>query len=702
MNLAKISLSLSTPRGGSSGPATIAAPFASVNGGASTPYESWSVEYESQPTISANVAFTVSRQGYTAAAATTTYLDTMYVTKAVRQPYPNQASQSATTAALSDYIYSTDTPSGSVTNNSTFTSPKPVANWVMPHRKTVGNTVDLEIVAGHRDARGNREVAAVEFRATDGTTTVTQVVSTTTVSGRALDRHPVIVFACALDISTLTDNGLITVNAKVYPWIGAAASVLDSADQSAAREFSPRYFLKNTTLAASPPYVYLSTTGNDTTGVVSTTAATAEASPCLTIVGAINKLNTYGKVDGAIIRLGAGTFACGDQVASKKQEIGSLTITRDPNVARASAILSFGAAGWRPRLLTNLVAPLTTGCIRLTDLTILRTGTARITGEAANRLEVQFEDVDIDNASYAQNFHTDSDGYYYGATFTNYATNIFSPSSTFENRIIRGVSGDFLTGQFDSWLLLGSSLTNPGAIGPGTRAASGSIIAFNYFRTPQSSSVMIDIANSIDVTGFAVLQNVFEYTSATAATQFKVSGDSPATGNTSHVIFHNNTMAGFFGNGRSNLFYNESVAARTHKLMSDRGNIHVQINTKHDVFKTDGTRVGGWAYMYGVGSQGVFSQFIDANSGGIGTSFAQAYQGLGANIGTSASVRNDPLFTDYQGTTSGPTGGAGGGDYSVSSSSPAKGIVTSPMLSHDFAGTARPSTLDTAGAYVAP
>jgi hypothetical protein len=198
------------------------------------------------------------------------------------------------------------------------------------------------------------------------------------------------------------------------------------------------------------------------------------------------------------------------------------------------------------------------------------------------------------------------------------------------------------------------------------------------------------------VSGAAIVQNIVEYTSATLNPSTRLSADS-AAGDTTHVIMHHNTFAGFFNGGRGNLFYDDGATARTNELMSMRGNIHVQINTKGDVFTTNGARVGNWAYLYGVDCQGEFSQFIDADSGGLGSGFAQSYPGLGASIGTSATVRNDPLFADYQGTTSGPMAGAGGGDYALQAGSPAKDRANA-VLRFDASGATR-SALTSAGAY---
>ncbi|WP_377846980.1 hypothetical protein [Bosea sp. UC22_33] len=90
----------------------------------------------------------------------------------------------------------------------------------------------------------------------------------------------------------------------------------------------------------------------------------------------------------------------------------------------------------------------------------------------------------------------------------------------------------------------------------------------------------------------------------------------------------------------------------------------------------------------------MFSQFA-ANSANEG----QEYAGLKSNIGTSTTVRNDPLFVDPKAVTAGPVAGAGGGDYRLQAGSPCIGMVVSSPLPFDLAGNARSATASAAGAY---
>ena len=672
-------------------------PAAVTGGGGFTPAnfqsvnsDGWSTTYSS-PTVASPEAFTAARQGYVGVTASTITED-LYATTRIRQPYPNQGTLTVDQVALSDYIYSADTIEN-VTNNSTATSPKPVANWVLSDFKVVGDTLVAEVVAFHRDARALEQVAAVEFTASDGSATASQVVTTSAVSGRAGDQSPVVVYKSSLDISGLADPATITLNAKVYPHIGGSASILDSADQSDRREFSPRTYRRDTALAAAPVLAYVDASGNDTTGAVSSTAATASASPCATIPGAIARLEAVnGRLDGCEIRCKAGTHGLdyGTFVATRTQEYADLKITRDPTLAVGDVTLQFGASSARYRIGSG------GSWITVEGVTVSRTGTNGFRGESASQMEVRMVDCDFDNTNRsAPIINSNGSAEYYGTAFSNLGAATLN-AGTFEVRKLRGCTGS-PTSNIEGWLVVGCEWDQmAGSLVRGARSDSGMIVAFNNFTDYDPAEILIDVGDDSDVVGVAIVQNLFEYTSATSESVLKVSADS-ATGDNTHMIVHHNTFAGFFANGRNNLFYDDGATARASTLMSVKANIHVQINTKGDVFTSDGTRLGNRAYTYGVGCVGEFSQFIDANSGGIGGSFAQAYPGRSADIGTSATVRNDPLFADDQATSSGPTAGAGGGDYSLQSASPAKGIAPA-LVRFDASGAVRSATTS-AGAY---
>lgn len=670
----------------------------------------------------------VVRTGYNTSASPTTYNVNLVITAQVRQVYPNQGTPTASTVALSDYVTPTDSISG-VDTSACDRIPTPVANWATPHRQVVGNTLSgVEVLAFSRDAQSGSEVAAVQCSATDGTLTVSGVVSTMTVSGRP-DANPVIDYACpSLNITTLA-AGLITVNAKVYPWYGDVNSVADSSLASATdanlRTFSPRYFWKNT---SAPFAVFVcqqavasscAGAGVDASCVVSTTLATAYGSPCLTFQGAMNKLKTNGAIDNAIIYISSNTgtppaFA-GPSTTQMTQNGGCLVVTRDPQVTRANAILTFGnTTGPAIYTVTN---PTGTGCIRFYDMTMKRTQGNSLFGNATNPLEIIWDTLNIDNGTFTGSWLSGtahSNDYIYNANITNPGVNFLSAIVGAQHRIIRGLTSNLASpGTLELTTIVGNTSTIAGGniIVPNGLTADGAILAFNKFLGATLSGFGNTTSNIPN--GMAYVQNVTEDISATASiTNVSVSNDS-ATNPTNNVIYQYNTLIGAFIAGRNNLFYDDTVGtARVNKFQSFRGNIHGEINTKGDVFLTDGTHVGNWGYLYGVGEQGEWSQYIDANSAGLGSSFAQVYPGLGASISASATtaLMLQSKFTSYQGVTCVTPGsscatftaGAGGGDYSLTSGAGVKATVAKAMLPFDLAGTARPTTADTAGAYVAP
>lgn len=716
--MATASLTASAPVGT---PAT----FTRINGPLDDPFtaaiagsfEGWSVD--SASAISNDTAFTVFRQGYTTTGSTTSYMETMYVRRKVRQPYSNQASPSASTYALSDYLYSTDTVSGSPTPNSTVVSPKPVANWAAPDRRLIGNSIGgsslpVEVTAFHRDFRNQSPVACVIFTISDGTNPdITVTVSTPTVSGQAWDLNPVIVYALpSTDITSLA-TGKITVNAKVYPWIGAAASVNDSSANSARRDFSPRYFWKNATKFATPDIMYVDASlGNDTTAEVNNSSL-----PAATIVGAINRMRTGSsgapwslnttqivvKADGtySISASGSGTTTGG---------VAGLMITRDTgSTTKAGVILQGGLSNFAPNLGAGGVTP-TQPALIMKDLTLTRLGGTSFLFNCAN-IEIQLDNVAFNGNNQGSNLFSNSVSgqglYLYGVTITNIATGGFNNVAQVQQRIWRGVS---VTNPGNTGIsyLIGCNIVSQssGYFAETTSGATADnqIIAFNKFNNITTTSMW---AVSTTVTaGLAIVQNVFEYNSASGGNMVNVSNDSQ-TNNTSHVIIWCNTYIGFYNQGRTNLFYDEGVTPRLNKLMSVVGNIFSQLNTKGDVFRglneagaDASTRLGNWSFLYGVGCSGNWTQYIDANNGGLGTSFAQAYNGPGSSYGTSTTVPKmaTSFFTNYLGPTSG-VAGAGNGTYSIGTNGSGLNIVPNAPLPYDLAGTARNATNDTAGAY---
>lgn len=726
----RLQMGLTRKRLRAAGVVLIAAPFISVNGGGDD-YDGWSAEYAATPAISTPVPFTVSREGFDTSGAAKTHIDTYYVTSRVRQTWPNHASPTALKVALSDYIYSTDTPTGVVTNNSTTVSPKAVANFATPDRYLIGDTIGgstipVEVISGHRDARDNAEIACVVFTISDGVTSISVTVGTPTVSNYPGDRHAVVSYALpSTNIASLND-GTVTVNADVYPWIGDATSVRTSVGATNRRKLSPRYFQKNTAKYASPDIMYVNgSTGNDSTAQVNNPSL-----PALTVMGAINRMRTGST--GAPWNLGTtkiviaadGTYNIGASASGASTgAVGALVITRDTGATtKAGVILQGGSASFYP----NITAPATPpdGALRFENLTINRAGGA-LNWLRGISLEFQLVNVDFNASSQNSAWCTTSGGatdqliVLCNVDLAGFTGGQFGAVTQMRQGLWRGVNSVDLGSATDASLHVGCDIRmgSGGSIAePFGETGDDLILAFNrYINCANANNIVID-GDFATGFGVALLQNVIEYTTATTGLGLGVMNDSKLY-DTNHVIIHNNTFVGSWNNGRCNLFYDDGGTQRSHKLMSVRGNIFVSINTKGDVFRgvnelnpegftvgSPSTRTGAFAYMYGVGCFFNYIQYADASGSSLGGSFNQVYPGYGTVHGTSDTTPNmaNSHYTDFEASGIG-TSGAGGGTYTLTSNAaPVGGLNNNPCLSHDLAGTARPSTGDTIGAYLVP
>ena len=274
-------------------------------------------------------------------------------------------------------------------------------------------------------------------------------------------------------------------------------------------------------------------------------------------------------------------------------------------------------------------------------------------------------------------------------------------------RLLRGVSASAAASTDAEMItVLGCAFERIRNDNSANRDQSGNIVAFNRFTRLTADFTWTKGNGASLIDGLAIVQNVFEMI---AGTNVRASGLSPdgAMANTRHVIAWHNSFTGRVNAGRNNWLYDETIGTdRSYTLHSTIGNLHTQLNTKHDAFvgaNGNGSpnpsdapnHVGGWSYLYGVGCRAEYSR--DAVQGDASI-FAQRYAGVGSLI-----AQGDPLFTDYRATTTADggatfTAGAGGGSYTLQAGSPAKGIVASPPLSYGLTGAARGATTD-AGAY---
>ena len=655
------------------------------------------------PTDLSLTSFTVQRAGYDGTATAVTHSDTLKLTKRVRQVYPNQTSFTANSVAVSDYIYAADAISGA-TNSSTLVSPKPIATWGMRDRVLVDGSIAWEIIPFHRNARNGTQVACVRVRATDGTnTTAWQYATTTAISASCETPFQPEVYSGTLPLSGLNDDSLITLEGEVYPHFGTSASVLASNTETEFR-FTNRYYYRHAARYAAPNIICVRSTGNDATGVVSTTEATALATPCLTVGGAIQRAAallgnaTKNVLSGLEVRVHDGVSLGAVGFVYVNQDAAAIKITRTTTSANRAAANITMSALFRPYSAGNNRTPtLTESAIFFEDVTITRSADVDMAGEAARKMHIQMRNVDVNFGSVACSNGLKSSAHLsvFGMTVTNFVGG-FAQTSAGDNRIFRGITGSFNNTYVDGYNVIGCSLTAANI--RSDNAQRGALIYNNKLPSPiGGGNPAIRIVTTSSGQNFfcAVVQNDVPTITTGAGDAGLFIGADSANGNCVHAVVHHNTTAGDEGYGRWNLFYDDTTGtARTHSLVSCKGNLGPQLNTKGDVFKSDGTKIGNFPFHHGVGCAGNFTEDLD--SGGGGLSFGQAYGGLASVI-----AGGDPLYTTDQATVAaGPTAGTVGGVYTLQAGSPARDILPAPLLGFAIDGTARGSGTQDAGAYI--
>lgn len=688
----------SSPFGRGLGPAPLLSAIA-ANG--------WLADWASgtPPTFAPNsspISIAATQQGFTATAGTpgsvtaTTYTSNYIPTLRYRDPAPGEATLKAAQVVLNDFLYSTTSLSSATA------SPKPVAQWTTAGRQlidTANPTATGGVIAAHRDG-----IAAVQviLRDVNGLE-ITQTITAPSWVQRPGDFTGVEEYTYSIDCSTLA-NGVIRRRFKVYPRFGGAASVLDSDDVTV-----------HTRAAASlldwkgvKYYVYVDTAGNDTTGAVSTNVATAAATPCQTIAGAIARAGAVmpgNRIPGLEITLNAGTFTSTNVSFGTYQNVDTaeVIITRNPSVARANVILTFStqALYWMQYL-------------RLQDLTMERTGNVNFAGQLNGQLVLR--DITWTTINTPTTVLQPTIPVYYegGITFPSgvalanhlLGTNIW---------MIRGCQGGSQSALSNmiNYHIAGCRILGA-AVGPNSQSESNGLCVESYLSqatTASSAPLNCFTTAGLTATGYLLRNLVIEHTSSNANNPSVGLALSPdGTGSsTVHVMVYNVTVAGVANAGRINFGYDESsgTTRRSHSLWRVEGCLGPQFNHKSERFvwysqsNADSVnRIGAHPVTMGVGFGANFVCALDAAGAFAGQSrvgatgnFSQEFDGIGT-IKATTTTRIDPKYTAPACTTlsgSTYTSGAGGGVYTLQSDSPAKNAMTRKAWSpaFDLAGVSR-------------
>ncbi|MCY1128578.1 hypothetical protein OU426_17080 [Frigidibacter sp. RF13] len=656
MLLLGLSLGL-TARGGGGGGVAPAAFSINADG--------WSATYASPPAfdpVGSPETFTVARAGFNAAGSPVSVNDTVTFMKRLREPYPNQATLTADQVALSDYVYASDTISG-VANNSTRPAPKPIAMWVtrdLQHVKS--NSLAARLAVVHAHGRNGRPVAAVKFIATDGINSVEQTVSAMSSRQWAASGLYGAYFECALDISTLTQGALCTLDAMIYPWVGAAFQLSVDADAYPSANLTTQRFLCDRTGAYGTAYAYVDGVGAGTPQV-STTAATAEANPYATVAAAAAAIQTFNNANfgrnsasGGIIRLKPGTH--------NRTTFSSVVVTEVPLVIEADTIANKASV-----IYSDNATSVTNG---LPDKTVWRNMTFRRAGGA----NIIFFDANatlanLDYLCALENVHIDQNGqsaydawfYRLGRLWLEDVTggwaNIFNHFSTTTKHIhFVGSSGAWnATG---AYAVFAARITNAKmqswAAQTNGQATVGFHMGFSFLSSAVNGNALLSLDGSGD-RGLGLAMTVFEQRSGLSAPALRISADNNLTP-TENAVRVGLTVVG----ARTNELYQDTGSTTVAKSGYEVGCVYRGRNIKSDLFGTpNGARVGNWPAVFQAGCRR--NAIIRGGQDNVTPGTAGAWVGeviaLGGQYGTDAS----PLSVAWTADASFDGTGAGNGDY---------------------------------------
>ncbi|MEM9140652.1 MAG: hypothetical protein AAGB15_12575, partial [Pseudomonadota bacterium] len=540
----------------------------------------------------------VSRSGFDATGQPTVRDEELIVMARVREPYPNEATFSATDVALSDFVYSGDQTPG-LTNASAVAYPKPQAIW-LNHDLDVatGSIYRVKMAVAHQHARNGRPVAAVRFIASDGTNQVEVVSTATEVATYAASGLNAPHFFADLDFSTLQAGALITIDAEIRPWVGAPFLLSADADPYPSVNLTVLKVLNDRDGSYGRCYAYVDAdSGNDASGIVAAAETSAAAAPFATVSAAGAAINTYNAaqngrtgVSGGIIRLQPGTHT--------HQALGGLAVTEVPLVIEAADPALKAGTVYQDAGVS--VANGLPDKVKFRSLTLRRNSPGAVIfmdsaafNGAENMLVTEactwddsglgapwnawiyrvgrFWNIDCggDDLGQCRQFSTDFKA----------CISIGSGPGSLQNFTYHAVAcRDLDAFMFDN------------AQGGNVQVPRGDFLGWNHFGQATNAERTLNILREIDDRGIAIVGNVFEHYGGITGPVYTVSADGvvePAD----NVTIMCNTAVG----SRTNLLYQDAGSAQVDKFGRCRFNVDQFWNCKDDTFlPPNGNRVGNW------------------------------------------------------------------------------------------------------------
>lgn len=604
----------------------------------------------------------VLRPGFDASGAATTVTETVKITGRVRQPSPNEGSNSTNEVAFSDKIYFGDQVIG-FTNSSTETYEQPIGCWLDPEwERITASTYGPRLCVFHRYARNNRPVAAVVFTATDGVTTLTQTVTTMQTVTYSVSGLTACFFQPSFDMTALA-QGPVTFGAEIRPWCGAAFNIPARTESFVTANWRQRKALNDRgSYGTAIAYV---TVGAGGTPQVSTTEATAAANPYATVAAAAAAIQTFNNANfgrnnasGGVIKMNEGAHTHNTFSSVAIGEI-PLIVTAAPGAVRANITYTDQGVNQANTLPDK---------IEFNGITLRKSGTHGFTSfgmSAGQTLDfmMTLRDVAINgNGAAANAAWITGVGNLYIINCTGDAMSIgFQSAATNKYSTIIGCDASF--GSNTAYACVASRSC---ALPTSTTIPREGLFIYNCRRKATSDAATVSFSEfdaTVGAAGIAVIGTLLDRNATgTTTPQMTISADS-VVGSADNIQVHFCSILG----SRTNLAYNDSGTAFVRKNAFLSYCILYEDNHKTDTFPTaNGARTGNWQIRYRCGSPGNTILRGDSAGGGYGPG-----QNLGerAGIGELSGTQSVPLATAF---VDNQQNAVGEGDYR-----PAAGTVIS-------------------------
>lgn len=584
------------------------------------------------------LTLSVSDPGYDTSGNVTTVTRTITGVAHLRRQYPNGNSKMISTdgtnltlyITLDDWIYSGTTivsasigstfyPScvassaASKLNLSATAYTKPLFGWINPQQESSGSTFAVESVAFHRHATAGQQVACIKYSANDGTTTSPVTTSSApALSSRITQGNIPEVWKATVDMSSLAQATMCTVNAQVYPWIGDSAAVLNlSSDGVAwptALPITKLRVFNDRTGGYGGAFAYVQNSASG--GTVSTTAATARAAPFPTIEAALNAIQTFNNANKGHNDFGGGTVRIMDSGSATTITINGApsnaygvtwcNIEKDP-LATFSVTITWGSQQQWPQMIRWRGG-----------LAISHTAARTFLGQDEANGLFCWDGISI-GATVEITWHAIK--YLYNVTATGAPAGLNGfPGATYAIaaamgfNIPQGVNSGDGTSLQDALLMVGNILPDSQVV-PTTASYGddGRVIYNNRFylgvfvRTSATSTLARGVAN---------VQNIYETDTVPGDICMNFFSDGDLTFINNYIDMHNTAVG-----ERCSRMYNDVPADQVVpngvvKMGVSKYTIIDDYNIKSDTFTVNGGGApGNWSVMYSVGNVGNVSLF---------------------------------------------------------------------------------------------